>query len=234
MAYFFLISIRRLPQLPACCDIWATKILAQGDGRKWGNHRGHKSALRHTSCRVWLSRTIDTATTWGHIHFCLSCGSQVAEANFDNIIVWKLTTGRIFFSSIRRQNSTCLFDLIYLVAHIWGESSNKSQVALQWFFFLLSFLNEGQKHRSSEAFLYSSKQPQCDCGPICSIMCSRPLQRWLSTSVAHSLWNLSCSGDSFHSPTQPKYHVPKMGNATCMQNFKKKKKTCSSDTFPVC
>lgn len=129
---------------------------------------------------------------------------------------------RLFFSSVKHQNSTCLFDLIYLVADVWGESFNQSQVALQWFLLPAVLLERGTETQILGSFLFSSKQPHC--GPICSFMCSRPLQRWLSVSVAHSLWNLSCAGDSFHSPAQPKYHVPKMGNATCMQNFKKEKK----------
>lgn len=54
----------------------ATKILTRGDGRKWGDHRGHKSSLRHTSSKVWFTQTIDTATASGHSHICLSCGSR--------------------------------------------------------------------------------------------------------------------------------------------------------------
>lgn len=118
----------------------------------------------------------------------------------------------------------CLFDLIYLVADVWGEGFNQSQVALRWFLLPAVLLERGTETQSLGSFPFSSQQPQCDCGPICSFMCSRPLQRWLSVSVAHSLWNLSCAGDSFHSPAQPKYHVPKMGNATCMQKFQKEKK----------
>lgn len=53
-------------------------------------------------------------------------------------------------------------------------------------------------------------------------MWSRPPPRWLSASVSHSLWNLSCAAaeDSFHSPAQPKHQTMRR-NGKCRHTLKK-------------
>lgn len=209
MVYLF-ISIKRVSTIDNLFVTFGqsstTKILAEGDGRKWGNHRGHKSSLRHISSRVWFTQTIDTAATSGHIHICLSCGSRLAGARFDSSIVGKAVSWNCF-----QCETSDFHKCVYLTWFIWWLRFGMTVLPdHEWPFGesppLLTVLYEGRKHRASFfcSLLLLLKDPHCD--P--QVMRSRPLQRWLSVSITHSLWNLSCAEDSFHLPAQSK-----MGNA---------------------
>lgn len=118
----------------------ATKILTQGVERKWGDHRRHKSSLRHTSSRAWFIQTIDATTTSGHIHICLSCGSCLAEG--------KKSSGLITALSKRRQG-LAMAEKAFVCAVIPRQagrncfqcemSNSQNCVYLTWFIWWLWF-----------------------------------------------------------------------------------------------
>ncbi len=166
----------------------ATKILTQGDGRKWGDHKGHKSSLRHTSSRVWFTQTIDTTTTSGHSHICLSCGSQFAEAKKSSGLITVLSKrhrglavaekASVFAFILRlaglgfspvwnvKLPQLCLSDVIYLAAAVWDESFTQSWVTFGGSppTYCTGWGTETSGLRSLVFFLL--KDPQCDCDPV--------------------------------------------------------------------
>lgn len=228
----------------------ATKILTQGDGRKWGGRKGHKSSLRHTSSRVWFAQTIDTTTTAGHSHICLYCGSQFAEPKKKKSsgLITALSKRRgglvlaekasVFAFILRRAGlglfpvrnvklpQLCLSDLIYLAAAAWDESFYPIMGDLWW---ISAYLLYGTRDGNAEAsdlwvffLLLSSWRSPMWLWSHPQVMWSRPPLRWLSMSVALSLWNLSCAAaeDSFHSLVQPKYQAM-CPNGKCRHTLKK-------------
>lgn len=213
----------------------ATKILTQGVRRKWGDHRGHKSSLRQTSSRVWFAQTIDTTTTTGHSHICLSCGSQLAEEEKKRR---KKSSGLITVLSKRQGDSPWWKRRLCL--HLFSDklagivSSVKCQTFTTVFIWpdlsggcgmnvfslvsdllanllLPTVLYEGRKCPASELF-FSFLSIFLKIPRVIAILAGGyavPSPAAMTENITHSLWNLSptAAEDSFHSSAQTKYQT---------------------------
>lgn len=182
--------------------------------RKWFDHRGHKSSLRHTSSTVWFTRTIDTTASSGRSQICLSCGSRRTElrnAAVLMIALLKRHRGGILhvLAFIPRRDKVCLSDPICLLlapCDGFSQSSRKTNKTLASPFGQSPPIH-CKETQTPQSFGFSSQTPTLWFSSHRWVMRSHPLLRWLKTSIAHSLWNLSSTAadDSFHSPDQPKY-----------------------------
>lgn len=147
--------------------------------------------------------TIDTTTTWGHIHFFPL-----------SFLVGASWQGRNWWHHHLRHRDIYLFFCV--------RRPKFSLFGLDSFFqlkFSVKTFNQSQASFPPSSCV-DGKSVHLNVTWSTVLCCLGPLHRWRRSAVAaHSLWNSSCADCSFRSPVQPKYHVPKMGNAECMQNF---------------